>query len=386
MHWSVSSVHTLSTICLLVIRLLLLALFRDVVCLTLIGAIVVVLVDFNRISKIVLLVDYDFVIVFCVPWICHSGQSLLIDNLVVNDLGLLIIVLLWMITGGIQDTLLGLQEVLVICLRRMISRVVMWLFVGGLASSPNFADLSRDALGTVIHGHVMNKILNFLLIVCVRECWIDQIFAEGLNIFVSADRARVLSFGNALTWSHALNRCILGGASLCSSQRAPLAEILSWSCFHINSTSLLNIPPILLVSQFLISLLLASWVIEYTAGESAVLDNDGHLLRPRLLHATKSPGLISDSQRWICFCHFLRHTDDVRRLSSFVRQNSGLIWLGVLGGILGEAHTRMGISNLVAFIDEGIRISKHVARKWMLYTWHLCLWFDLVSSGEATSL
>lgn len=61
------------------------------------------------------------------------------------------------------------------------------MFVGGLASSPNFADLSRDALGTVIHGHVVNKILNFLLIVCVRECWIDQIFAEGLNIFVSAD-------------------------------------------------------------------------------------------------------------------------------------------------------------------------------------------------------
>lgn len=89
-----SPVHTLSTICLLVIRLLLLALFRDVVCLTLIGAIVVVLVDFNRISKIVLLVDYDFVIVFCVPWICYGGQSLLVDNLVVNDLGLLIIVLL----------------------------------------------------------------------------------------------------------------------------------------------------------------------------------------------------------------------------------------------------------------------------------------------------
>ena len=68
-----SSVQAISTICLLVIiRLFLLAFFRDVVWLIL-STIVVVLVDFNGIGEIVLLVDYDFVVVFCVSWICYCG-------------------------------------------------------------------------------------------------------------------------------------------------------------------------------------------------------------------------------------------------------------------------------------------------------------------------
>lgn len=92
-------VHAISTIC-LVILLFLLALFWDIVWLAL-RSIVVVLVDLDGIGKVVLLVDYDFVVVFCVSWICYCGQSLLVDNLVVYDLGLPVTVLLCVVAGGI---------------------------------------------------------------------------------------------------------------------------------------------------------------------------------------------------------------------------------------------------------------------------------------------
>ena len=104
------------------------------------------------------------------------------------------------------------------------------------------------------------------------------------------------------------------------------------------------------------------------------------------MHAAESPGLISDSQRRIRLGHLLGHADDVRGLGSFVWQDSRFVWLRMVRGVLGEAHTRMGIADLIAFIDEGIRIGKHVTRERMLYTWHLCLRFDLMSSGEASCL
>lgn len=94
-----SPVHAISTIC-LVILLFLLALFWDIVRLAL-RSIVVVLVDLDGIGKVVLLVDYDFVVVFCVSWIRYCGQSLLVDNLVVYDLGLPVTVLLCVVAGGI---------------------------------------------------------------------------------------------------------------------------------------------------------------------------------------------------------------------------------------------------------------------------------------------
>lgn len=249
----------MTTIC-LVILLFLLALFGDVVRLTL-RSIVVVLVDLDWIGKVVLLVDYDFVVVFGVSWISYRGQSLLVDNLVVHDLRLPVIILLWMIAGGIQDALLSLQEILVICLRPIIGRIVMWLLVGGLAAPPDFTDLLRDLLRAVVHRHVVDEVLDFLLVVRLRECWVDQIFAKGLHIFVSAHWARVLSFGNALPLSHALDGRVLRGGGLGAAQRAPLAEILSGARLDVDAAGLLDIPPILLVYQVLVSLLLTSWVI-----------------------------------------------------------------------------------------------------------------------------
>ena len=153
---------------------------------------------------------------------------------------------------------MSLQEVLVICLRPVIGRIVVRLLMGGLAASPDFADLFRDLLGAVVHRHVVDEILNFLLVVRVREGRINQILAEGLDILVPADRARVLSFGNALGLSHALNGRILGGGGLGAAQRAPLAEVLSSSRLDLDTSGLLDVPPILFVDQVLVSLLLTS--------------------------------------------------------------------------------------------------------------------------------
>lgn len=107
MHRRVPPVHTTSAIRLNIL-LFLLILLRNTICLALVGGIVIVLIDFDGIGKIVLLVDYDFVVVFCVSGVCYGGQALLVDDLVVYDLGLATRVLLVVVAGWIQDALLGL--------------------------------------------------------------------------------------------------------------------------------------------------------------------------------------------------------------------------------------------------------------------------------------
>lgn len=198
------------------------------------------------------------------------------------------------------------------------------MLMGGLAASADFADLFGDLLGAVIHGHVVDEILNFLLVVGVRECRVDQIFAERLHILVSAHRRWIFSLGSARgrALGYALNGCVLRGSSMGSApERTALAEILaSTSLVDVDAASLLNISPVLFVDYILVSLLLASGVILDATREPTVLDNHWHLLDSLLMYAADGPGLISDlCQRRIRFCHFLRHSDDVGRLSSLVR-------------------------------------------------------------------
>lgn len=167
--------------------------------------------------------------------------------------------------------------------------------MGGLAASPNFVYLFRDLLGAIIHGHVVYELFNFLLIVGLRECRVDQILAQGLNVFVPANRAWIFSFGNALSLGDALYGSVLGGRSLCASERAPLAEVLTGSWLDVNTASLLDVSAVLLVDKVLVPLLLASRVILYTARKAGILDDDRHLLDPFLLHTAESSRLVSNS-------------------------------------------------------------------------------------------
>ena len=58
----------------------------------------------------------------------------------------------------------------------------------------------------------------------------------------------------------------------------------------------------------------------------------------------------------------------------------------MLGGVLVKAHARVRVADLIAFVNKVIRIREHVTWERMLYTWHLCLRLNFVSSSETTGL